>query len=146
VTTVSENPPNGKKRKPPRPAKKSPKLRAGSGVPDLLCYPHTGTGNAERLVAIFGDRIRYCVEWKTWLIWDGTRWKPDRSREIQRLAKYTIRMFYAMTARITSPSQQKETQSYARLSESAKSIRAMLACAESEKGITVSAGEFDRDP
>ena len=28
-------------------------------------YMRTDTGNAERIVAAYGDRIRYCAAWKT---------------------------------------------------------------------------------
>lgn len=33
----------------------------------------TDLGNAERLVSLFGDDIRYCHAWREWLIWDGCR-------------------------------------------------------------------------
>jgi putative DNA primase/helicase len=52
-------------------------------------YPHTDIGNAERLVAMFGHLFRYCPDWAKWLVWDGARWKPDHSREMQRNAKRT---------------------------------------------------------
>jgi hypothetical protein len=44
---------------------------------NLLRYPQTDTGNAERLVALYGHSIRFCPDWKKWLVWDCTRWKPD---------------------------------------------------------------------
>jgi hypothetical protein len=34
----------------------------------------TQAGNAERLIARFGHKIRYCHTWGKWLIWDGRRW------------------------------------------------------------------------
>ena len=38
---------------------------------------HTDTGNAKRLVTLFGDRIRYEPEQERWLVWSGTHWEPD---------------------------------------------------------------------
>ena len=36
-------------------------------------------GNAERLRGHYGDRVRYCPEWGTWLAWDTAAgvWRPD---------------------------------------------------------------------
>lgn len=113
---------------------------------DVLRFRFTDIGNAERLIACFGDRIRYCTEWKTWLVWDGSRWRADTSREVHRLAKHTIRSFYAHRGRIGSPKDREVAEAHARRSESAAAIRAMLACAESEPGIAVSATELDKDP
>src|SRR5216684_2910853 len=54
-----------------QPARKKRRRRgARPGEPDLLCYPYTDTGNAERLVHLFGAQIRYCPEMKKWLVWD----------------------------------------------------------------------------
>lgn len=129
----------------PPPAKPRRRKCATAGAPDLLPYAHTDTGNGERLVRMFGLGIRYCPEWKVWLVWDGTRWKPDRSRQIRLCAKLTIREFYAQAAEITDSAEQKAAETHARRSESAAAMRAMLACAESEKGITVSVADLDRD-
>lgn len=40
-------------------------------------FARTDTGNAERLVARFGDRIRFCPPRKKWLYWNGKRWEWD---------------------------------------------------------------------
>src|ERR1039457_4748836 len=132
-------------RKSPKSAKR-PGAARRHAAPNLLRYPHTDTGNAERLVKMFKDQIRFCPEWKRWLIWDGTRWKADYSREIRRCAKEAIRTFYAQVPRIRSDDIRKKAEAHARKSESDMAIRAMLNCAESEPGISVSASQFDQDP
>jgi len=35
---------------------------------------NTDLGNAERLAARHGDKLRYCHQWGAWLTWDGSRW------------------------------------------------------------------------
>jgi putative DNA primase/helicase len=40
-------------------------------------YPMTDMGNAEHFKALHGDDLRYVVEWKSWIVWDGRRWKID---------------------------------------------------------------------
>jgi putative DNA primase/helicase len=113
---------------------------------DLLTYPYTDIGNAERLVAMHGKTIRFCHEWKKWLVWDGMRWRPDSSGEVRRLAKQTIRVFHAQAANIVDEDARGEAEAHWRKSESATAIKAMLTCAETEVGITVAAGDLDRDP
>jgi putative DNA primase/helicase len=110
---------------------------------DLLIQPHTDTGNAERLVKLHGHDIRFCSEMKRWLIWDGRRWNLEDTRRIKVLAKRTVRTMYAQAASLHE--RKREAEKHARGSESAKAISAMLACAEYEEGIPISASELDRD-
>ena len=42
-------------------------------VPEAFEILNTDAGNARRLVGLFGQDIRYCPEWKTWLVWTGQR-------------------------------------------------------------------------
>ena len=51
----------------------------------------TDVGNAQRFAAQHGADVRYCYAWKSWLFWDGSRWKIDDSGEIERKAKKTAR-------------------------------------------------------
>ena len=53
-------------------------------------YGLTDTDNAERLVRLYGDRIRYVEEDRSWVVWDGHRWKHD-VRRVPEMAKQTIR-------------------------------------------------------
>lgn len=43
-------------------------------VPRLDAYPHTDRGNAQRLLAMFPGRFRYCNDRRKWAVWDGRRW------------------------------------------------------------------------
>ena len=42
----------------------------------------TDTGNAELLVSLFGDRLRYDHKRCRWLIWNGNIWQPDIGTDI----------------------------------------------------------------
>lgn len=44
-------------------------------------------GTARLLVNTFGDSIRYCHTWKTWLVWDGVSWNADETGVVMTLAK-----------------------------------------------------------
>ena len=119
-----------------------------SRIPDktLLNYPFTDSGNAERLVLLFGDRIRYCRTYRVWLVWDGKRWKRDMDGELNRMAKEVARRLNTQALSIQDDEEQHEVENFARHSESAAGIRATLECAQSEQGISIGADELDRDP
>jgi putative DNA primase/helicase len=115
-------------------------------APVLLHYPYTDIGNAERLVVTCANHIRFCPEWKKWLVWDGTRWKSDSMGVIRRYAKQVIRSFYTQAAAIADSTDREKAEGHARRSESAAAIRSMLSCAESEAAVTAAAANLDRDP
>lgn len=49
-------------------------------------YSFDDTGNADRLVDTFGDRIRYSYVNKSWLYYDGRKWCFDVTGAIHRMA------------------------------------------------------------
>lgn len=53
-------------------------------------YSFDDTGNAERLVDTFGDRIRYSYVNGKWLYYDGRKWCFDVTGAIQRMADEII--------------------------------------------------------
>jgi len=59
---------------------------------DFNTLPLTDLGNAERLAALFGHRLRYCHSWSRWLQYGGARWATDDTGEIHRLAATTARL------------------------------------------------------
>lgn len=110
------------------------------GGPDLRGYPHTDSGNGERIVALFGSEIRYCVEMEKWLVWDGRRWAVDEMNVIHQKAKYMARLLYAQADGNST------LEKHARESESRGGIRAAIDCAATEKGIPISAADLDQHP
>ena len=125
------------------------RLSAGEGkteLPDLLDLPYTDTGNAERLIRLYGEDIRFCSEMKKWLVWDGLRWSFEDTRRVKMLQKKTMRLMHAQAAEITGPEKRGAAEKHSRKSESAASISAALTCAEYEAGIPISANAMDRQP
>jgi putative DNA primase/helicase len=115
-------------------------------VPNLLTYPHTDTGNAERVFALFSQSIHYCVEWKKWIIWDKKRWVKDVTLEINRCAKTTMRIFRDQTSSIKDDDAREEAKKFAKQSENYYKIDKMLTCLMAERGVCLSATEFDLNP
>jgi hypothetical protein len=113
--------------------------------PDLLSYPHTDAGNAERLIALSGQDLRFCVEAQKWLVWDGVRWAVDDLKAAKQRAKRVARLLYLQAGEIQEPGWKKSTEAHSRKSESAGGIRTTLESAEHEPGIPVRAAGLDAD-
>src|SRR4051812_30391298 len=62
-------------------------------LPDMLHFDHNDAGNAQRLIAMSGQNLRYCHAMKKWLVWDGRRWKVDETDQAKKLVKTTMLEF-----------------------------------------------------
>src|SRR5918995_719814 len=113
----------------------SPQRTQGFNLTDL--------GNAERFVARHGEDVRYCYQWRRWLVWTGARWEHDEAGRVHRLAKETVRSIYREASNEEDENRRKALAKHARASESETRIRAMVELAKSE--IPASPDHFDAD-
>lgn len=67
----------------------------------------TDSGNARRLVTLFGHKLKYVNAWGKWLIYDGKRWEKDGTGQIQQLAKETVKTIYLEASQ--EPNEEKES-------------------------------------
>ena len=109
-------------------------------------YPLTDGGNAERFTAHHGADVRHCHDWAKWLTWDGSRWGVDRLASARFRAFQTMRAIPAEAERATTAKRRKALRAHAAASDSASSIRAMLAIASTMPELTVVAEDLDSDP
>ena len=112
--------------------------------PDLRFFPLTDAGNGERIAALFGQDIRYCVEMKKWLVWDGKRWALDDLNAMRQKGKMMARTIHAQAALEVSDSKRIALEKHARASESFAGISAALGQAATEKGVPISVLELDQ--
>ncbi|HTX35407.1 MAG TPA: phage/plasmid primase, P4 family [Bryobacteraceae bacterium] len=112
----------------------------------LRIFQCTDTGNAERLVNRHGADIRYCHQQRTWYWWDSARWVPDQVGHMMRLAKGIARALHAEAARLVDDAQLKKYAAWALASESTERKKKALESAQSEPGVPILPGDFDRDP
>ena len=117
----------------------------------------TDVGNAERLVARFGQDIHWQPKCQSWLCWNGKRWEIDEDLEIERKAKATIRSIYLEISELESEisktcgdvghlrQQVKRLRQHAERSESKPRIDALVSLTKSEPGITISNKDLDAD-
>jgi putative DNA primase/helicase len=121
---------------------------AKDAFPDIVTIGMklTDLGNAERLVARYRDRIRYCPSRKAWFVWDGKRWRLDETGEIYRFAKRTVRGIYAEAEHANDEDARRAIAKHARESEKKARIDSMIALASTEEGIPIVPDELDADP
>lgn len=108
-------------------------------------YPLTDLGNGERFAAMHADTVRYCPEWKKWLVWDSARWIKDTKGEVFLKAKETVRGITDDLPQCFDTETRKQIMKWAMQSEAGQRIREMLSAAEKETAIAVLANDLDQD-
>jgi putative DNA primase/helicase len=109
------------------------------GPPELLHFLQNDHGNSERLVAMYGDDLRYCPPMKKWLCWDGNRWAVDTSDHARRLVKNTM-LEYLRQALAES---YEPAEKFARASLDSKRISNALK--EAQDQIFIMPADLDKD-
>jgi putative DNA primase/helicase len=117
-------------------------LELGPDAPAGPSIEQSDLGNARRLVAANGDDLRYVPEWHGWLAWDGRRWKPDLTGEVDRMAK---RVTDTMRDEAHAAGDDKR-YSFAVKSQGITRLRAAVDLAATEPGIPVLVDQLDADP
>src|SRR4029453_14589520 len=80
----------------------------------------TDVGNARRLVAAYGEDLRYCKAWKTWLVWDGVRWMRDERDAVTAWAKAITTDMFRQAADTSTAHVQKALVEHALRSQRAE--------------------------
>ena len=109
-------------------------------------FEPTDLGNAERLVAQHGHDLRYVHPWRSWLVWDGRRWKKDDTGEVYRRAKTTVRDIQLEALHAPDETTKRELENHALDSEDERRIKAMVRLAETESRVLVALDEIDAHP
>jgi P4 family phage/plasmid primase-like protien len=106
----------------------------------------TDYGNAQRLVALYGQNIRYDYRRKTWFAWNGKCWQENAEAKVMQYAKATAKAMYSEASKLQDDARRQPLAKHAVKSESANSIKAMVKLAESEPEIQADISEFDSHP
>jgi putative DNA primase/helicase len=106
----------------------------------LLKQLRNDTGNAERLILMFGNRLRHCPALRKWLVWDGRRWAVDDTGASRRLAKQSM-LEYLGQATLAGDEDHKR---FAYGSLEARRIANLLTMAECE--LVVTPDQLDTHP
>jgi len=112
----------------------------------------TELGNAQRIAAKHGHVLRYVRSWRSWLAWDGTRWKRDELGVEVVVSKDIVRDLYADLAELAHQSGPdaadlaESLAKWAKQSAKRSTIENSAALAQTEPPIAAHAGSFDADP
>lgn len=120
---------------------------------DAGSFRLTDLGNAQRLAARAGDRLRFSRG--VWFAWDGRRWQRDESGLAPVVeAKAVVGALYAEAAELAKAAAAGDEEAgeratrmtrWAGASSRLNSVRAMVELAKSEAPIAVNGDAFDRD-
>jgi len=106
---------------------------------------NTDVGNARRLVTLFGDNIRYCHPWKSWLCWNDKIWERDNTGQIFRYAKEMAENMKAEADSMGANAERDRLYKHATASKSSTKIKATVFLAESEPGISITPEDLDKN-
>lgn len=106
----------------------------------------TDDGNAMRLVRMFGESIRYVHEWKSWLLWDGTRWAKDGSENIIAYAREVPNAIRKDAVDAQDDDVKKALDKWASASQHVARIHAIPTLARSDEAVKVASHLLDADP
>jgi putative DNA primase/helicase len=125
-------------------------LRRSDGYPWIKSFAHGGMSYAlghrtappyseEALALTFADRhantLRYVAEWGQWLIWDGTCWRMDRTRQVFTLARELCR---EVAPKADKPSERRRIAS-------AKTRAALVSLAGEDRRLAANTEQWDAD-
>ena len=111
----------------------------------LVTAPFSDLGNAERLLALHGDRIRYCLE-RGWFVWNGSVWEQDAGPLVPALAAETARSTLRTAADLADEERRRALVKHALKFETAQRITAAATLARGFPDVQVKAADLDADP
>jgi len=111
-------------------------------------YAWNDAGNAQRLVHLHGDDMRWVPALRSWRCWDGRRWARDSDGQAERWAMDTVAALRREANKLFDRDADRGAKmlAFATRSGSAGRIAAMLELAKKQRGMTMAAAAFDADP
>ena len=107
-------------------------------------YPCTDTGNMERFVDQHKGYLRSLGRIKTWLVWDGTRWKHSDYAEVFKFALETVQSIKTEVEQATGLTDAQNLKKWSVTSESKPKTMAMLDMAAKHPSLVAKASSFDK--
>lgn len=113
------------------------------------CFELNSVGDLERLHALHPTDLKYCIETKTWMHWNGVKWN-GRIKDSTQVYEAMHDVLDMLSSQASDPEMDKDArdrlQAYALKKGSAKMFRDTIDLAESDPRFAVSIMDFDQDP
>ncbi|MCC6591157.1 MAG: bifunctional DNA primase/polymerase [Bryobacterales bacterium] len=103
------------------------------------------SGNADRLIARYGEDLIYCGERKSFMVWTGYHWAVDEFVRVERMAEETLRSSYREAGDIDQEDKRKAFLNFLNRSLSRAGIANMVHSAK-RKAEQASINDFDQNP
>lgn len=117
-----------------------------SVVLDAGDIPTSDDDCALHFVAVFKDTMRYVIEWKSYIRWNGTLWERDGQAHLVREDMRTLTRRWTEAAfGIEDPDAQKEALARTRKFQSAARIEAGVDLAKGDSRIRIHAADLDKE-
>jgi len=112
---------------------------------DLLNEEFTDRGYAQRIQKMYGEDLRWCEQWNSWLTWNGRYWERDECLREQTLAHDVTRMTVARVraTRWKTDDEEKKMVSKALSYENHRNVTATVAALKTIETIAVTPMAFD---
>ena len=121
-------------------------------------YSLDDTGNAERLVRLFGENIRFVYETSEWMVWTSSGWRKDTDGKLLRMTKEVIHETSRDAKELAAEAigddgkvdedkkgMAKGLAGFARKSAQKERRKAMIDLASVEKGVVTNFNDWDKD-
>lgn len=112
----------------------------------LINANRSDEGNAECLVAIAGDDLRYCHTRRKWLRWDASRWAIDETGMAYRAMIDTVRARFHAAVGIPDATQRQKFTAWCIGAENAGKIESGLKSASTRTEFSTTIDYWDNDP
>ena len=109
-------------------------------------FNQTDAGNAELLIHLYGNIIRYNHTDRMWLKWNGDYWKSDEKIYINELAKQSAKYRQEYALSINDTQKKRNEANFAFGSENQRRILDCINSAKTIEKISTTAAEWNRDP
>ncbi|MBO6584755.1 MAG: bifunctional DNA primase/polymerase [Gracilimonas sp.] len=105
----------------------------------------TEFGNANEFVERFTEEVRYNIDGKHWLVWDGARWKKDPNELIvSGYAKKLIEKMYEEASKIKDTELRDKKIQHIKKSAKGTGINAILTIARTDLRIRITENQLDQ--
>ena len=105
----------------------------------------TDVTNCTYFLKAHSERIRFCVTWNKFLIWNGTCWQTDTRSGVESLCIKFVHKMYRGLRVINDLQMQKDFEKHLIKSESFRRIQALVGLLKISEEIIVEDNELDTD-
>lgn len=106
-------------------------------------YSYDDTGNAERFITLFGDKVRYSYINKTWYFYNGAKWQQDQIGHVDALVDEMLPAMLKESAYLADDDQEKAFNRHLKYTRSNKGKEALVKQARHRTAIKPD--DFDQD-